>query len=201
MNIIQNERSFIMYNIYNMSTYSVSSKHFEKTIKLIIKACKASPEPSTPKLVEKIFKDLPADLKEEVAIAGGKVELRRIIYYMRSKNYVDNNNKTTVKGERRLETVSFDKVLLNKNWDGKWRVLVFDIPEYARKDRQRIRRLIKQIGFVQYQLSVWIHPMDCSQQVKELQNVYGSSSQIILMVVDDILGSKSFEEIYNKQFS
>jgi DNA-binding transcriptional regulator PaaX len=36
----------------------------------------------------------------------------------------------------------------NKKWDGKWRVLIFDIPETRRFDRDNIRRALISIGFM-----------------------------------------------------
>ena len=42
------------------------------------------------------------------------------------------------------------------NWDGKWRIVVFDIPEDKRKLRNIIRYHLKKIGFLQIQGSVWV---------------------------------------------
>lgn len=44
--------------------------------------------------------------------------------------------------------------------DGFISIVVFDIPESQRKFRDEIRRLLKEIGFIQIQKSVWISPFD-----------------------------------------
>lgn len=48
--------------------------------------------------------------------------------------------------------------LTKKKWDGKWRLIMFDIPEQGRKERDAIRDVLKSIGFHQIQKSVYIYP-------------------------------------------
>ena len=43
-------------------------------------------------------------------------------------------------------------------WDGKWRLVIFDIPEDARGKRDQLRYLLKQNGFDKLQASVFISP-------------------------------------------
>lgn len=43
-----------------------------------------------------------------------------------------------------------------KNWDGKWRIVIFDIPEEKRIIRNLFRRNLKKWGFKHLQKSVWI---------------------------------------------
>ncbi|MEK7606986.1 MAG: CRISPR-associated endonuclease Cas2 [Patescibacteria group bacterium] len=49
------------------------------------------------------------------------------------------------------------------NWDGKWRLVMFDIPEQGRKERNAIRDVLKSIGFCQMQKSVYIFPHEIPQ--------------------------------------
>lgn len=44
----------------------------------------------------------------------------------------------------------------DKEWDGKWRVVMFDIPEEKRIIRNLFRRNLKKWGFKHLQKSVWI---------------------------------------------
>lgn len=43
-------------------------------------------------------------------------------------------------------------------WDGKWRLILFDIPETARGQRDVLRRLLVAQGFIRLQNSVFIRP-------------------------------------------
>jgi hypothetical protein len=52
--------------------------------------------------------------------------------------------------------------------DDKMRVLVFDIPENKRKQRDTFRRHIKLLGFKKHQQSVWVSKYDCESWLTEL---------------------------------
>lgn len=43
-------------------------------------------------------------------------------------------------------------------WDGKWRMIIWDIPESSSKERDKIRYFLKKLGFQKLQLSVFIRP-------------------------------------------
>ncbi len=53
-------------------------------------------------------------------------------------------------------------------WDGGWRMLFFDIPESKRFHRDFIRRILKIIGFREFQRSVWIYPFQAPIFLREL---------------------------------
>lgn len=48
----------------------------------------------------------------------------------------------------------------DKNWDGKWRIVIFDIPEQKRLIRDLFRRNLKKWGFKHLQKSVWVSKRD-----------------------------------------
>lgn len=45
-----------------------------------------------------------------------------------------------------------------KKWDGKWRLVIWDIPESSHQQRNKIRYFVKNLGFYKLQLSVFIRP-------------------------------------------
>lgn len=61
----------------------------------------------------------------------------------------------------------------SKEWDGKWRCVIFDIPEKGRHERDAIRWVLKSTGFYQWQKSVYIYPykipMDVINYLKEAE--------------------------------
>lgn len=46
----------------------------------------------------------------------------------------------------------------SKTWDGKWRLVFFDVPESKRPIRDYIRGVLKRQGFREFQRSMWIYP-------------------------------------------
>ena len=71
----------------------------------------------------------------------------------------------TKKGLEMLEQIEFEDYMIPEPafWDGKWRVLIFDISERRRRVRNQLRRLLQGTGFVRIQDSVWVYPYPCDE--------------------------------------
>ncbi len=50
-------------------------------------------------------------------------------------------------------------------WDGRWRVVLFDIPENRRAARDALRNKIKYLGFFEMQKSVFVYPFPCKDEI------------------------------------
>src|SRR5688500_8289137 len=65
----------------------------------------------------------------------------------------------TAKGKLRALTYDFDHMKISRGvWDGKWRFLIFDIPEKLKHGRDALRNKIKELGFHELQKSVFVFP-------------------------------------------
>lgn len=93
----------------------------------------------------------------------------------------------TEKGENALEkTVASTAKLLGSRWDGKWRVVIFDIPERYAVLRNRIRTILKRAGFVQLQLSVWVFPHECGELTQLIKEESRLSKYILYGVFERV---------------
>lgn len=61
------------------------------------------------------------------------------------------------------------KIPRPRRWDGKWRVVIFDIHEERRTVRDLIRQRLGHLGFIRLQDSVWIHPYECEEAIEILK--------------------------------
>ena len=59
-------------------------------------------------------------------------------------------------------------------WDGKWRIVMFDVPEKRKKVRDTLRMLLRSAGFIHFQDSAWIQPYPCDELVTLLRSHLGS---------------------------
>lgn len=85
--------------------------------------------------------------------------------------------KTIKKGKiyYRLTSKGSDKIkedipllrLSEKPWDGKWRMVIFDIKEKYRPLREGLRRKLLSLGFGMWQKSIYISPFDIAQEVNQ----------------------------------
>jgi CRISPR-associated endonuclease Cas2 len=69
----------------------------------------------------------------------------------------------------KLEDLKINKP---KQWDGLWRIVIFDIPEEKKIAREVLRNKLKQLGFVQLQKSVFVFPYDCKKEIEIIKNAY-----------------------------
>jgi DNA-binding transcriptional regulator PaaX len=65
-----------------------------------------------------------------------------------------------------------------KHWDGKWRIVIFDIPERDRKFRGILREHLYLLNFFKLQQSVFISPYPFEKQILELVSIYSANSYV-----------------------
>jgi len=61
--------------------------------------------------------------------------------------------KITNKGK--VKILKYDIIKRSRKWDGKWRVIIFDIPANKKKVRDFLRNRLKILGFKQLQKKVF----------------------------------------------
>lgn len=99
----------------------------------------------------------------------------------------------TKKGEQSLHrcTGGIRQKTVRRRWDGKWRIVMFDIWESSRPKRDKFRRELKVFGFMQLQRSVWIYPYDCEEYVTLLRTDMKFGKNIRYIVAEHIDGESA----------
>lgn len=84
-----------------------------------------------------------------------------------SGTHAERRIEITEKGQAVMEELEFREYEIPEPafWDGKWRMLIFDITERRRRVRNQLRRLLHGMGFVRLQDSVWVYPYPCDEFV------------------------------------
>ena len=97
--------------------------------------------------------------------------------------------KLTNKGKERVVEFSFDllKIKKPKKWDGKWRIVIFDIPNRHKQAREALRGKIKELGLHQLQKSVWIHPYGCEDEILFVAEAFEVQRYIEILTVERLL--------------
>lgn len=102
----------------------------------------------------------------------------------------------TEKGERKLSYYQIIQKKKDIKWDGKWRVVIFDVWENTRHKRNLLRNEIKDFGFIQLQRSVWIYPYECADFIELLKTDLSFGKNIRYMVVESL----DYDEKLRKYF-
>lgn len=108
--------------------------------------------------------------------------IKRSVLRLKRKRLVEiyeKNGKTVVEltetGKKRLliyqlETLEID---ISKKWDGRWRFVVFDIPETKNMARKALVSKLHSFGFLKLQKSVWVFPYPCRDEIDFVSEIFG----------------------------
>ena len=91
--------------------------------------------------------------------------------------------KLTEKGSNYLK---IENLLNDDKWDGKWRLVVFDIPESKRRLRNTLRQKLKEWGFKYWQKSLWASKKDIAGPLREFIQELGISDFVLVVVSNDL---------------
>ncbi|MEK7121551.1 MAG: CRISPR-associated endonuclease Cas2 [Patescibacteria group bacterium] len=88
--------------------------------------------------------------------------------------------------------------LRNRNWDKKWRVVIFDIPQELHNSRTKFRKKLKSLGFFMLQKSVFIFPYQCEEELGDICKDFGVSDYIDILITEKAgFRDKELREYYN----
>ncbi len=89
------------------------------------------------------------------------------------------------------------KIKKPKKWDGKWRIVIFDISQLKKFLRELFRGKLKELGFYPLQKSVWVCPYDCQAEIELLREFFGLSvDEVRLVVAEKIENEKDLKRIF-----
>lgn len=123
----------------------------------------------------------------------GARKFAKLIYYLKTKNYIKvknlNNKKAillTRNGINRVLKASFIIEGKEKRKDGKWTMLIFDVPEKYKKSRSLLRSILHNLGYKIFQKSVWITPYDVSEKTEKLLQYYSLDSFVKIFLIEEL---------------
>lgn len=115
-----------------------------------------------------------------------RLEKERVvkIYFKNNKHILELTNK----GKNKVfDLLNRDtQYLTPKRWDYKWRMVIFDIPDEHKNNRDAFRTRLKLIGFYQLQESVFIFPFDCKDYIDYLKELFQISNYIQYIIAEAI---------------
>lgn len=136
-----------------------------------------------------------------------KRKFRNAFYYLRKKGLIRVEYRSqqiyislTKEGKRRAGKYQIDDLMIKKpkKWDGKWRVLIFDIANKQRIKREALRGKIKELGLYQLQKSVWVYPYDFKKEALLLKEFFGlDASEIQVITASEIENDNFVRKYFN----
>lgn len=83
--------------------------------------------------------------------------------------------KLTNKGKTKFLKFKLEELSLKgKSWDGKWRLVLYDISKLKRNQQESFRRILKQMHFLLLQKSAYLTPYKCQEEINYLREYFTS---------------------------
>jgi DNA-binding transcriptional regulator PaaX len=150
------------------------------------------------KKILKILANKPAVSVEAIKEAENpKVSyaLARSIKNMAGGGYVEvissgreNYLRLTKKGKLKLDTLSLygSDMPVPQTWDGRWRIIILDLGEERKSEREALRYLLKKANFVCIKNTVWASPYPYEHLFENIKKDLGLSTELMIIVSDNL---------------
>ena len=104
--------------------------------------------------------------------------------------------RLTPKGKNKLNCIKLegDAALVPNTWDGFWRIIILDIPEDRKSEREALRYLLKKANFTCVKNTVWISPLPYENLFTNIKKDLGLGTELMIIVTDKL------DEETNKAF-
>ena len=89
------------------------------------------------------------------------------------------------------------KIVEQKKWDKKWRLVMFDVPEKKKQARRAINFALKRLGLIQYQKSVFITPFQCEKEIDFVGECFGIRDNIRIITATEVEKVASLKKVFN----
>ncbi|MEK7662412.1 MAG: CRISPR-associated endonuclease Cas2 [Patescibacteria group bacterium] len=107
--------------------------------------------------------------------------------------------RLTPKGQKLTEMAYAGELTVNKppKWDGKWRVVIYDLRENKRMLRDKFRSTLAAFGFIKLQNSVWVYPYDCEDLIALIKADFRVGKEILYLIADSVENDRSLKKYFN----
>ncbi len=103
----------------------------------------------------------------------------------------------TEKGKIKTLRYKFSEMKIkNGAWDGRWRIVVFDIPERIRKGRDAMRWKLKELGFRELQKSAFVFPYECKNEIEFIIEYFELRKYVRYGTLDFIDNALHLKEVF-----
>lgn len=141
----------------------------------------------------KILRNYDNPIVDKYKKERGRKEFSKLIYYLKRKNYIKiqrlKSKKAiiiTKEGISKALKASFFMLEKVKRKDGKWIMLIFDIPQAHKKARILMRSILVNLGYKMFQHSVWISPYDVSEKTEKLLQMHSLDNYVKIFLIEEI---------------
>ena len=93
----------------------------------------------------------------------------------------------TREGRRRAISLQIsEQSAVLPHWDGYWRMVLLDLPESRKAERESLRYLLKKAGFICLKNSVWISPFPFEHMFSSIKSDMGLTTEMMIFTTNTL---------------
>jgi len=145
------------------------------------------------KTIEEAYCPSLYDLKKQYERQKNRQKFSQLIYRLKKNGYIKIKNLKqnegvilTKKGAEKVLKVKLRIKNRQKRSDGKWQMIIFDIPEEKRYLRNLLREKLLLLKYKMLQKSIWICPYDVSKETESVLRKYSIDLYVKLFLIEEI---------------
>ncbi|MBI2450295.1 MAG: CRISPR-associated endonuclease Cas2 [Candidatus Nealsonbacteria bacterium] len=148
------------------------------------------------KTIKEIMRPKDPDFWRKLEDKRSKQQFAQFVNYLKRKGYIKIENLKGKSGilltprgrEKALRCRIFarDNQFIQKRKDGKWIMVIFDVPENKRRYRDELRKILYALGFQRLQKSVWVCPNDVLERLEEAIRIYNIDYYVRTFLIEEI---------------
>lgn len=104
----------------------------------------------------------------------------------------------TEKGKTRILRYAVGEFNIRKQdrWDGKWRIIIYDVSDKRKRSRDILRSTLQRMGFLKLQKSVYLFPFPCGEEIEFLRAYYGLDQEVTMLVTSKIENDDAYRKYF-----
>jgi len=146
------------------------------------------------KKILKLLAERPAVPLSEIAPKGA-YPLTRAVKGLVAGGYVEMLDsgrgsfvRLTKRGKTKLDAIRLeaDEALVAQTWDGRFRIVILDLDESRKNEREALRYLLKKANFVCVKNTVWISHLPYEHLFENIKKDLGLTTELMILVTDKL---------------
>ncbi len=125
--------------------------------------------------------------------------LRQVIKRLHKEKVVEVKHgevKITDKGRQKLIRFELDIMEIKRKTDGKWRLIIYDISEFKKWQRELFRETLKRLKLYRLQDSVYLTPFVCEDEIEYLRQTFDVGKEVHVLKVSKLENDRAYRNYF-----
>lgn len=106
--------------------------------------------------------------------------------------------EVTAHGKRRVLKYALEELKIEKpkEWNGRWTLISYDVPESLAYLRDYLRQALHRLGFYPFHKSLFLHAYPCQNELEFIREYFGVAANVRIFTVTRIKNDRVFRDYF-----